>query len=279
MISTDSKEQDACPALFVWRLLSGDGTQEIMVKVSVSCVIIKKVHLKEDEIMVGAVVLAGGQGKRMNAGMNKQYLLIDGRSVLSYAIESMACGADEIIIVAANGEEAAAETAIKESGVDRTRCKIVIGGKERQDSVRHAMEAMPDSWEKVMIHDGARPFVPKEVVNRLLEAVQPGIGAIPGLPVTDTVKRVDEEGFILATPPRHMLRAAQTPQCFWAEEIKALHLAVEKENLVFTDDAALYEYGGKRVRMVDGAIMTKKLTIQDDLMWVEQMKKVWEDQK
>ena len=95
----------------------------------------------------------------------------------------------------------------------------------------------------------------------------------------DTLKRVDEEGFILATPPRHMLRAAQTPQCFWAEEIKALHLAVEKENLVFTDDAALYEYGGKRVRMVDGAIMTKKLTIQDDLMWVEQMKKVWEDQK
>lgn len=229
--------------------------------------------------MIGAVVLAGGQGKRMNVGMNKQYLLIDGRSVLSYAIESMAAVADALIVVAANGEEAAAEAAIKESGVERARCCIVVGGKERQDSVRNALKAMPDTWEKVLIHDGARPFVPKDVIERLLNATVPGVGAVPGLAVTDTVKRIDENGFILATPPRHMLRAAQTPQCFLAEEIKALHLAVEAENLVFTDDAALYEYGGKRVRMVDGASMSKKLTIQDDLIWVEQMKHEWEEQK
>lgn len=229
--------------------------------------------------MVGAVVLAGGQGKRMNVGMNKQYLLIDGRSVLSYAIESMAAVAEEIIVVIAEGEEAACEAAIRESGVNCACCKLVVGGKERQDSVRHAMQAMSDSWEKVLIHDGARPFVPREVIERLLAAVEPGIGAIPGLPVADTIKRIDEEGFIIDTPPRHLLRAAQTPQCFLANEIKMLHLEVEKENLVFTDDAALYEYGGKRVRMVDGATMSKKLTIQDDLLWVEQMKILWEAQK
>lgn len=229
--------------------------------------------------MVGAVVLAGGQGKRMNVGMNKQYLMIEDRSVLSYALESMAAVADALIVVVARGEEAACEAAIKESGVDRARCQMVTGGKERQDSVRNAMIAMPDSWEKVLIHDGARPFVPKDVIERLLAATESGIGSVPGLPVTDTVKRIDEEGFILATPPRHMLRAAQTPQCFMASEIKALHMAVEKENLVFTDDAAIYEYGGKRVRMVDGSTMSKKLTIQDDLLWVEQMKTVWEAQK
>ena len=229
--------------------------------------------------MVGAVVLAGGQGKRMNAGMNKQYLMIDGRSVLSYAMESMAAVAKELIIVVANGEEAACETAIKESGVDRACCKIVLGGKERQDSVCHAMKAMPDAWEKVLIHDGARPFVPKEVIERLVAAAEPGIGAVPGIPVTDTIKRIDEKGFIIATPPRHMLRAAQTPQCFFASEIKALHLAVEKEHLIFTDDAAIYEHAGKRVRMVDGSLMSKKLAVQDDLLWVEQMKAIWEDQK
>lgn len=229
--------------------------------------------------MVGAVVLAGGQGKRMKAGMNKQYLQIDGRSVLSYAIESMMAAADELIVVAAQGETDAAEAAITESGVARSRCRIVTGGKERQDSVRHALVAMPDSWEKVLIHDGARPFVPKEVIERLLEATGPGIGAVPGLAVSDTVKRIDEDGFILSTPPRHMLRAAQTPQCFVAAEIKALHLDVEEKALVFTDDAAIYEYGGKRVRMVDGATMSKKLTIQDDLLWVEQMKQEWEEQK
>lgn len=230
-------------------------------------------------MMIGAVVLAGGQGKRMNAGKNKQYLLIDGRSVLSYALESMAAVADALIVVVADGEQTACEEAIEESGVDRTCCKIVVGGKERQDSVRHAMKVMPDTWEKVLIHDGARPFVPKKVIERLLSAVEPGIAAVPGLPVTDTVKYIDEEGFILATPPRHMLRAAQTPQCFWANEIKALHLAVEEEQLVFTDDAALYEYGNKRVRMVDGDTMSRKLTIQDDLLWVERMKSAWEEQK
>ena len=171
--------------------------------------------------MIGAVVLAGGQGKRMQAGINKQYLEIEGRSVLSLAIESMAAVADGLIVVCAHGEEAQARAAVCESGALAERVQIVEGGKERQDSVRNALLTMPESWQKVLIHDGARPFVPQEMLRRILDATAPGVGVVPGTPVTDTIKRVDAEGFIVETPPRETLRAAQTPQCFMAAEIRA----------------------------------------------------------
>ncbi|MEE0434870.1 MAG: 2-C-methyl-D-erythritol 4-phosphate cytidylyltransferase [Peptococcaceae bacterium] len=229
--------------------------------------------------MIGAVVLAGGQGKRMGAGMNKQYLQIAGRSVLSWAIESMAQVAEALIVVAAAGEEECAWGAVAESGVDKTRVQVVVGGRERQDSVRHALLAMSDEWQKVLIHDGARPFVPRAVLVRLIEATEAGIGAIPGVAVTDTIKRIDEEGFIVDTPPRADLRAAQTPQCFMAAEIRDLHRQMAESGRIFTDDAVLYEEGGKRVRMVEGAAMSRKLTVQEDLLLAENMKHEWEAQR
>lgn len=229
--------------------------------------------------MIGAVVLAGGQGKRMQAGINKQYLKVEGRSVLSLAIASMAQVAEALIVVCAHGEEERAWAAVRESGVRLEQVQVVEGGRERQDSVRNALAAMPDDWQKVLIHDGARPFVPKDMLTRILAATAPGIGVVPGLPVTDTIKRVDARGFIIETPPRDHLRAAQTPQCFVATEIRALHLAQAESGRLFTDDAALYEEGGGRVRMVDGSNMSRKLTTPDDLLWAEDMKHAWEAQK
>lgn len=229
--------------------------------------------------MIGAVVLAGGQGKRMQAGINKQYLEIEGRSVLSLAIESMAAVADGLIVVCAHGEEAQARAAVCESGALAERVQIVEGGKERQDSVRNALLAMPESWQKVLIHDGARPFVPQEMLRRILDATAPGVGVVPRTPVTDTIKRVDAEGFIVETPPRETLRAAQTPQCFMAAEIRALHLEMAESGRIFTDDAMLYEAGGKRVRMVDGSSLSRKLTVPEDLFWATEMKHAWEAEK
>ena len=170
--------------------------------------------------MIGAVVLAGGQGKRMQAGINKQYLEIEGRSVLSLAIESMAAVADGLIVVCAHGEEAQARAAVCESGALAERVQIVEGGKERQDSVRNALLTMPESWQKVLIHDGARPFVPQEMLRRILDATAPGVGVVPGTPVTDTIKRVDAEGFIVETPPRETLRRSvlwrrRSARCIW----------------------------------------------------------------
>ena len=163
--------------------------------------------------------------------------------------------------------------------MDDARVCLVEGGSERQDSVRNALKAMPEAWEKVLIHDGARPFVPKAMLARILDVVGEGVGVVPGTAVTDTIKRVDSEGFIVDTPPRDDLRAAQTPQCFMAKEILALHLQMEESGKLFTDDALLYEEAGKRVRMVDGDLMARKLTVQDDFLWANDMKEKWEAQK
>lgn len=226
--------------------------------------------------MIGAIVLAGGMGKRMGAGMNKQYLTIDGSSMLSYALRSMAQAADELIVVAAAGEEAQAAAAIAEAGLDAGRVKIVEGGAERQDSVRNALEAMPEVWDVVLIHDGARPFVPRPVMDRLMAVVRPGLGVIPGLAVTDTIKRVDAVGRVVETPDRNSLRAAQTPQCFMAQEIRTLHERAFKEQFQTTDDAALFEHYGYPVQVVEGSPLAKKLTYAGDMEEAGRLKKEWE---
>lgn len=229
--------------------------------------------------MIGAIVLAGGAGKRMGAGMNKQYLTIDGCSMLSYALRSMAQAADELIVVAAAGEEERAAMAIWEAGLDRTHVQIVQGGAERQDSVRNALEAMPDQWDIVFIHDGARPFVPHSVIERLKAEVAPGVGVIPGLAVTDTIKQVDAAGRVVKTPNRCSLRAAQTPQCFMAKEILLLHERALKDQFQTTDDAALFEHYGYAVQVVEGSPLAKKLTYAMDMEQAGRLKKEWEDMK
>lgn len=226
--------------------------------------------------LIGAVVLAGGAGKRMGAGINKQYLNIDGYSVLSYALRSMASVAEEFIVAVAAGEEERACFAAQEAGIDPWRVHIVIGGRERQDSVRHALDAMSADWQVVLIHDGARPFIPPEVLERLLRAVGHDVGAVPCMPVTDTIKRVDENGYVLETPLRSTLRAAQTPQCFIAREIQTLHHMALTEGITATDDAALFEHYGKAVKVVDGSPLAKKLTYAADMEDALRLKKEWE---
>ncbi len=227
--------------------------------------------------MNGAIILAGGRGKRMGAGMNKQYLMLHGRCILSYAIESLAKVVDELIIVIATGEKDAAAQAVVEAGVAISRCQFVGGGKERQDSVRNALLAMPNTWDKVLIHDGARPFVPVTVIENLLEQTTVGLGTIPGLSVTDTIKRVDEKGLVVETPNRALLRAIQTPQAFVAKDIQKLHLMAAETSAVFTDDASICEYFGYSIQVVEGALMMQKMTVKEDFIWAEKMHSEWEE--
>ena len=227
--------------------------------------------------MIGAIVLAGGAGKRMGCGINKQYLRIGSCSVLAYALASMAQRAEAFIVVCAAGEEAQARAAICESGIAAQAVQLVTGGAERQDSVRNALAKVPESWEKVLIHDGARPFVPAAVIDAVLAATAPGVGAVPGIPVTDTIKRLDADGFILQTPPRAELCAVQTPQCFMAAEIREAHAQFAGASL--TDDAALYEQWGGRVRVVAGSRMSRKLTLPEDMLLTDMMMKEWEAQR
>lgn len=229
-------------------------------------------------IVIGAVVLAAGSGKRMKAEKNKQYLTIAGRTMLSYAIESMAAIAPEIIIVAAKGEHANVQQAICEANISNERCKIVEGGAERKDSVYAGLRAIPESWEKVLIHDGARPFVPVHILKKIIDNIQENMGVVPILPVVDTIKKIDENGYVCETLPRNTLAAVQTPQGFLAKDIIEAHQAARHLKFEFTDDASIFEHFGKKIYTIQGHTMMRKMTVPEDMVLASNYRTIWEEE-
>jgi 2-C-methyl-D-erythritol 4-phosphate cytidylyltransferase len=140
----------------------------------------------------------------------------------------------------------------------------VEGGSTRSESVRRGLEQVPVDATIVCVHDAARPFASTELFARVVERVAAGAdAAIPGLPVADTVKQVDADGVVVATPDRARLVAVQTPQAFRADVLRRAHAAGGES----TDDAALVEAIGGRVVVVAGEAANRKLTLADDLAW------------
>lgn len=209
-----------------------------------------------------AVVLAGGSGDRMGGGgTRKQYLELGGEPILLRAIRPMLAHPEiEWVVVALPAEDVRTPPFPMPAGV-----MVVAGGAERGDSVRRALEAVPEEAEVVLIHDGARPLVSRAVVERTLRAVAPDTGAIAAIPVTDTLKRASREGVITDTVDRRDLWRAQTPQAFPRELIVAAYRRAEEEGVAATDDAALVERYGGRVVVVEGAASNIKVTLPEDL--------------
>jgi 2-C-methyl-D-erythritol 4-phosphate cytidylyltransferase/2-C-methyl-D-erythritol 2,4-cyclodiphosphate synthase len=143
--------------------------------------------------------------------------------------------------------------------------RVVAGGLLRQDSVFHALGVLPADCEYVLVHDASRPFLSAALVARLLDALEQGAaGVIPGLPVTDTIKQV-QDGRIVATPERANLYAAQTPQAFRLDALRAAHAKARGEGWTATDDAGLLERSGHEVRIIPGDAANRKLTHPEDL--------------
>lgn len=209
-----------------------------------------------------AVVLAGGSGERMgNGGTRKQYLKLGGEPILLRAMRPMLAHPEiEWVVVALPAEDVPKPPFPMPAGV-----MVVAGGAERGDSVRRALDAVPEEAEVVVIHDGARPLVSRAVVERTLRGVAPGTGAIAAIPVTDTLKRASQEGVITDTVDRRDLWRAQTPQAFPRDLIVAAYRRAEEEGVVATDDAALVERYGGRVVVVQGAASNIKVTLPGDL--------------
>ena len=146
--------------------------------------------------------------------------------------------------------------------------KAVAGGPLRRDSVYNALYALPADCEHVLIHDAARPFVRAALVARLIDALEQGAtGVIPGLPVTDTIKQA-QDGQVAATPARENLYAAQTPQAFRLDALRAAHAQARAEDLPATDDAVLLERLGYAVRLIPGEAANRKITHPEDLDWL-----------
>lgn len=215
-----------------------------------------------------AIVLAAGQGKRMNSKIQKQFLDIQGYPVLYYALKRFQeCSwMDEIILVTGEGErEYCREEIVEKYQFDKVTA-IAAGGKERYHSVQNGLKACTDT-DFVFIHDGARPFLTQEILERGLECVQKWEACAAGMPSKDTVKIVDSQGQVQSTPDRSFVWNVQTPQVFRYQLVAdAYDRALQGECIGITDDAMVVEqYGNHPVMMYRGSYENIKITTPEDL--------------
>lgn len=218
-----------------------------------------------------AIVLAAGQGKRMGTSIQKQYLHISGKPVLYYALQTFQDSEmiDDIILVVGEGQQEYCRTEILDKyGMDKVK-KIVQGGAERYHSVWNGLQEVQEGY--VFIHDGARPFVNEEIITRAYEAVVENQACVVAMPVKDTIKIADTEGFAKETPNRTYIWQVQTPQVFAVDVVKKAYALLMKETQIqVTDDAMVVEQMlGIRVKLVEGSCENIKITTPEDLKIAE----------
>ncbi len=220
-----------------------------------------------------AIVLAGGSGRRMHSNVKKQYLIIGDKPVLYYSLEAFQSSSliDEIILVCSREDiEQCREEIVVRYGFTKVK-KIVAGGKERHDSVFEGLKALEDC-AYVMIHDGARPFIDEEMLERIWSQLPSVRACTVGMPVKDTIKLSDTLGFVEKTLPRERLWNIQTPQAFAYDLIRRAH-ELRAEGLLeaqITDDAMLIEYTEQiPVKLIEGSYENIKITTPEDLLYAE----------
>jgi 2-C-methyl-D-erythritol 4-phosphate cytidylyltransferase len=207
-----------------------------------------------------ALLLAAGRGERLAGARPKAFLDLGGRTLLEHAVAAVeACPDVEGHVVAApEGWEEEADRIGRRSG---KHLAVVLGGPSRRASVEEALGAVPEGFDAVICHDVARPLASSKLFSAVLAPLDRADGAIPVVPVSDTVKRV-AEGVVLGTVPREDLALAQTPQAFRREALEAAHARDTDEA---TDDAVLLERAGFRLAVVAGEPTNLKITVSEDL--------------
>lgn len=221
-----------------------------------------------------AIVLAAGQGKRMNSNIQKQFLMIKGKPVLYYslAVFEQSPEIEEIVLVTGKDcIEYCKKEIIDLYGFQKVK-KIAAGGRERYDSVYAGLCACEDC-DYVFIHDGARPFVTEAMIKRTKEAVEKYGACIAGMPSKDTVKLADENGMVANTPKRSQVWTIQTPQVFSYPLIREAHEKARQYDMKeITDDSMLVErYGKVPVCLVEGAYENLKITTPEDILVAEKI--------
>ena len=218
---------------------------------------------------VAAVVVAAGQGVRAGGDLPKQFRRIAGETLLEHALSAFAEAPNVAFVQPVIRPEDLALVRTLTSGMNVLA--PVSGGPTRQASVRAGLEALlPRSPDIVLIHDAARPFASANLISRAIEAAEKTGAAIPALPVTDTVKRVDQAGTVEATLDRNSIRLVQTPQAFaFPALLEAHQRAAAQGRNDFTDDAALAEWAGMKVSVFAGEPGNIKLTTPEDFARAE----------
>lgn len=220
------------------------------------------------------VIVAAGRGSRMGLDINKVFCRVDGLSVLARTVRAFAtCPACDgrIVVVAAASEVEQARMLLAGDGVLDSVYAVVPGGEDRQASVLCGLSALDTREGIVLISDGARPFVSREVIASSISSAQQQGTGVAAVMLKDTVKRVDTRGIVVETPERDTLRAVQTPQTFSLPLILRAHAWALKNGIRATDDAALVERMGHEVVLTTGDTENIKITTPEDLLLAQRL--------
>ena len=216
--------------------------------------------------MNGVVIVAAGTGSRMNMGINKQFIKLEGKEIIAYTIEKFYNNSniEDIVVVVKEDESEFFKKEILDK-YNFKNVKIAYGGKERQDSVYNWLKLLDEKCDVVLIHDGARPFVSDKIIDKSIEEAKEHKAIVVGVPVKDTIKVIDNDKNIVDTPNRSVLWAVQTPQTFDYNILIDAYKDAFKNKFYGTDDAMLVERIGYKVKMLEGSYNNIKITTQEDL--------------
>ncbi|WP_313791009.1 2-C-methyl-D-erythritol 4-phosphate cytidylyltransferase [Peptoniphilus equinus] len=219
---------------------------------------------------VVAIVAAAGMGKRMKAGINKQFLTLEGQEILARTLQKIEASPsiDEIIILIQKSDRHYLELILRKQPLSKPY-QIVYGGKERQDSIHNALTALPEEATVVLTHDGARPLVKVNKIEEVINGVSMTGAATLATPVKDTIKVSHNGQTVDYTPNRKELFAVQTPQVFYKEVLLKAYAQAYREHYYGTDDCSLVEKTGVKVSMVIDDFSNIKITTPEDLILAE----------
>ena len=217
---------------------------------------------------VYVILLAGGSGSRMGAGRNKVLLPVAGKICIARSANAFRGFADRMILVCRPEDREEIRAAVDSLSLGFP-VDDVPGGETRQQSVAHGLNALPEDDGFVLVHDGARCLVDAAVIRSVLSDLDSFGSGAASVPVTDTVRHADENGFAAGTLPRASLRAMQTPQGFRLRELREAHVKAERDHFEGTDDVAVMEHAGFSVRLSEGSRNNIKLTTKEDLLMAE----------
>ena len=224
---------------------------------------------EEGELTVGVVVPAAGSGQRMG-GLAKAFLELSGEPILMRALRPFLehPGVREVVVSLPTADAESPPGWLVEAD---QRIRVVAGGETRRDSVWAGLQLLSDSLGVAVVHDGARPLVSRDVVDRCIHLAGRGVGGVAGVRAVDTIKEVDGDLRVLATPDRSRLWHAQTPQAFPLGMIMDAYRRAFTDDFAATDDAALVERVGGPVVMVESSEENLKITRPEDLEMAELM--------
>ncbi len=219
---------------------------------------------------VSAIIPAGGLGSRMNQEIPKQFIDVHGKPIIAYTAEALSKIKEikEIIVAVPDGYIPYFDRIVKEFNLTKVK-KIICGGASRTETVRKCLDEADDN-EFILIHDSVRPFISQKSIKSVIDAAVKYGAASVGTMAVDTLKKADDMGFIKETVDRKNVWQIQTPQIFKSDLIKEAHKRAFDEKIEATDDCALLEMMGQRIKLIESDTINLKITYEKDLEFTEE---------